>query len=77
MEDELARRVEHIEKKLSSLEVSLVRQLEALTVAYQHMARSLDQVVTRSEFVPLQKGVQLLCIVVSAAVVVLIFKGWR
>lgn len=75
--DSVGRRLEHVEKKLNTLEVSLVKQLEALTVAYQHMSKSLDKLVTRSEIEPIQKAVGVLCICVIVAVVWLIFRGPR
>jgi hypothetical protein len=47
-------RLRAVEKKLQELEVSLVRQLEALTAAYQHIASALDQLVTKGEFAPIK-----------------------
>lgn len=52
--NDLHRRMGTLESRFNVLEVSMVRQLEALTAAYQHMAKALDTLVTRSEFDPVK-----------------------
>ena len=47
-------RLSALENKLHQIELSLSRQLEALTAAYQGMAKALDQLVGRAEFLPVK-----------------------
>lgn len=68
-------RISQLEARLHALEVNLVRQLEALTAAYQNMAKSLDLLVTRHEFDPLRLVVYGLCAIMLVGVFKLLF--WR
>lgn len=72
--DSIERRVERLETRFGILEVSLGKQLEALTVAYQHIASALDRLVTKDRFDAVRMQVHGLWICIAIGVAVYLFK---
>ena len=66
-------RINHLERRLDTLESSLVKQLEQLTGAYQHVARAMDRMVERHEFEPIKHLVFVLCACMATGFVAALF----
>ena len=66
-------RIRTLERKLGALELSVVKQLEQLTGAYQHIASTLDRMVEKAEFDPVKNLVYVLAICMATGLVAALF----
>ena len=66
-------RINTLERRFNVLEMSMVKQLEQLTGAYQHIATTLDRMVEKAEFNPVKNLVYLLAICMATGLVAALF----
>ena len=66
-------RINNLERRFNTLESSLVKQLEQLTGAYQHVAAAMDRMVERHEFTAIKNLVFVLCACMATGFVAALF----
>lgn len=66
-------RLNNLERRLATLETTMVKQLEQLTGAYAHICSSLDKMVAKHEFEPIKNLVFALCACLVTGVVAALF----